>query len=713
MTVATEKLKAETERFQLVRMTHARLMSSMTSLGSNLYRYSYGQAIAFASASYSVVTLTQVFVTPANNGEYLVDESTGTITFYLTAAPTATFPVVLRYLFFSTDVTRYVSQDPVTGGTTREWQPLLKGGVSVTQSIEDFGKSLINFDASSIEVYNGDCWLQPYFKTLTDTFYRKEVVVWQGIASAGQSFSASNVQRLYTGTVQSAEIGTDSVTFSTYDKRMLLDGAALCGVANTDYAYGGVSATTVYSGHKDRPRPSILAASSWVSIRIEVASTGSVTINSPIPADGLKAGCTNYSTSITTSTNREWRVGRMLGSAAPTQTFGSISTIAVDLYFVHFKFASSTYTNLRVGDTISFTYSGVTYYREIVWVGSYLNAGVFYDVACRRKDYAGTDVNAAISAAGTTMNALKAFSLFITGGNNVLVTVLPGDPIHLRQGLDYTLSVTADGTWYTYTVTLANNFEANVSLGATLDPGTHDIFYYMTSTSSFTHGTIAQFLLQQAGLTVDSASITAANLVSSDTINYQIPAIDGGSDVPTYREVIEAILLSMVSYVYVNADGSVSYKLYADPSSTDTRDAYSISRPTASVEYRDTLYWVNYDNPHWPINRSTGRPYLTSYTLAAGSTKYRDLNSGASDIAALNHCLAEGSPSQGTNITSRATHTRVIYSFESASLDLDSAIGTQILLQHEQVLDGTGSVSLLIIGLTIDLNSTQVRATVL
>lgn len=688
MSIATEKAKHATERFSLVRLRPARwITGGFASLGGNLYRYSFGFPVAFSSLELNGTTsgLSKVSGTPGSNGQYQVDEAAGTITLYKSGgAPSASSDhyVAFHYLFLTEKEDREAHETPTDTGTAKRiWAPLLMKAPDVKQSMKNVRDGLLTFDNTTIQVANTTAWLQAYL-TDDDSFYNAEVIVWQAITDT------SNLQKVFTGRISGEGGDQRAVSFTAFETLYAMRNPADLGQGAGSYAWID---SGVFPGHFGLPRHLILAASSWYKTNEVRSGGGYATVRYVV--DGLKAACTNYNASFSTSVNRAWGLGMIRGSI-PTQTFGSVQASSGVLSdgFLFLRLAS--YSNLKIGDTFKWTVGATPYYGIISYVGSFSYEGTPYNLAVWTGPWGD-----AVWSGTPTINAQKSIGVFIRG----LLTSTTDWVPYFCIGRDYTLTETVDSASGNrkLSITFLNNAESYWGTDAggnplVINPNSHEIFYRVSSDATLTHGTVLQLLLEKAGLTVNAAAITAANAALTDTCNFSIPNVDE-QEVGPYAKYVGEILRSTLGYLSVNAAGEVVYKLAALPSSTDARDKnLLVMGATAfSVDYQDMLYGLRYRNPHHPAG-VTAAVVTDDYTA---KVKYLH---GVTRSEEIRHCLElTGSTiSRHTQIAALYARPRVVYSWQTATEDIDKALGDDVLLRTKMVLGGGGSKAVKII--TVD-----------
>jgi len=688
--LADEKVKPSTARATLVRITAARYLTGLFEAAGSNWRYTFGFPVAFASLRRTDGSQALTRVADANaissNFQYSFDEATGQLDVRMPAGEQLTEHWVLfHYLFVTDGETRYWHEDPEnTSSTMREWEPRLAAVPAVRQTIRDITEGIFEFAETTVSVNNNDLAWQKYFGT-NDSFFRKDVRVWQALNGL------ANARRVFGGRITAVPQVGRTIELQVYDDLYALADPATMGRDVAGFTFTSTTYASLFPGHEGRVRHLHFGTTSWyrTTAKTDAIAVGS-TASPRNVAEALPAACAPYSAQISTSNNMTWLLGMIRGSL-PTQSFGTLQAVnAVFSTLVFLKFSS--YANLNIGDTFKWVESG-THYATIVHVGAFTYGGNDYNVVINNS--AGGITTAAV------VQPLKAVGVFMSG-------VFDGILLDVWQGLQYSVTETADGkgnTAVSITFDVAITSISHGTNGAPIDPSVHDVFYRISSDAAATHGSVVQALLEKAGVTVDAASVTAANAAAANKVAFSIPAIDE-QEVGTYARYVGEILRSMLSYLRLNAAGAVEYKLFAAPSSSESRDPTLIlgGGLVPTLEYQDLATTHSFHNPHHP----------TGVDAVANQVRRNDGARWLHDTARVDfvrHCLAEeGYNTRFDTVAALLSRRRVRYDFETATEDIDRLIGDDLQLDHAVVLGGGGSRDVKVLAIERDGRRTRITA---
>lgn len=679
MTIATEKVKASTSRFVLVRLTPARYVGGdLSSAGSGVYTMTFPYPIAKVERNGAVLTEVTAL---ASNDQWMHDESTGTLSVKLAAAPSATTNVIVvfYYLFYSSadeGVSCYENPDDTTT-TMRWWAPKVLESPTVRHSFSGIDVGVFTISDATIALLNADSEFQDYLGS-NDSFYNKAADVWLCLNGV------DNRQRIYTGKVTSIpEVSRERVRLSLVDQFGLLMQPALMGDDSSEcYAL-----TSVPPKDLGKPIPLILSERSYHRTTCGTLSTmtyGAI-------AEGLEGHCSSFNADITTSNNRTWTLCRTNGSIKQ-QSFGSITRATTDFISAYFYFASTT--NVAVGDTISWVEAAVTYYATVVGLGDFTYSGNTYNLWA---------MGASLSAStASTMSSLYSLSLIIKGDS--AGTLWP------MQGRDFTVSTTTTaGSHKLVKAVFQNNFEASLSM-STLDPNTHTVEFRLENSASLIHGTVLKRMLEKAGCTVNATSINDANSALADYAAFSIPNIDE-TDYSEYAKYCGDLLGSTLGYVFINASDEVEYKLLSAPSaSTDSRDTTNVNRDSvaASIEYQDILTQITPENPHLPI--ITNSAYQVGDQVTSNKARYLH---GVVNSIKYRHVLKYNGTAlnRAQYILDLRSNRRATYRYKTQTVDAEALLGDSVSLTSDQILGGSGSDDVKIVSVEKGTDGVSVEAT--
>lgn len=677
MTIATEKVKPQTDRETLVRLKPARHVgTSMASQGGGVYQMTWPLDAPVVEMKRNGTAMTKV-ASVSSNDDWSFDESTRILRVKTAAAPSTTNVVVaFYYLFYSSGTGKDYYQDPADPTSPlRNWEPRLIVDPSTKQDFANVLVGALEIQETVVSLSNTDGEFEQYLST-DDSFYQKEAKVWVFINGARQV--------TYSGKISRVSISGESFELAVYDAFTSLVRPARLDVS------GEVEYITSAGTPKDlfKPVPLMLATTSWALLKTFALSGFP---DSPVPSagskygymlEGLEAACNTFTENLTTSNNRSWTLMRSLGSLK-TQTYGSITRVVNPSSGIFWYLKFGSYSNLRVGDTMKWTHSGTPYYGLIVGVGTFTVSGNTYDVMIA--------VSGAVTlTTGSTMNALKTLCVQVNHPEQSGI-----EPIF--QGLHYTISETTQtsGTKL-LKITFANNFEASVpalAFPAVLDPTEHRVIFHAENDGDYSHGVVLKWMLEKAGLTCNAASFTQADSDLVEKTAFSIPNIDE-TDYADWLKYVQDLLESTLGYTFLNNDGEVEYKIAEAPVAGDEKgDELVLDEADVQVEieYQDIITELSTNNPHLmqfqPVTQTTRTNLVAKYLHEVNVAQ------------TLRHVMASVDASRAQQILDVRCNRRVTYQHETASDDIDTVLGQDITLSSPRILGGGGSADVKVTGI--------------
>jgi len=681
MSIATEKLESKSDRFMLVRLRAGRYIEP-TLVSGTLYEMTFPFPVLVLRRN--GVNLTRNASTPLGTDAFYYDDATGLLQVRLASAPNSTTNVLIAWysLYYTGTKFRVAPHNPDIAENNnlpnynplRDWKPRIQNYPSILQSFSDTLGGVFSLADTSISLINTDREFQQYL-TPNDSFYNKRVDIWVCINSI------ENIQKAYVGNIVDITLTSNTVNINVSDVFSKLKQPAYFG-DDLDECY--------YSKASGAVQPS----ADGVPIPLSIAEYSRHKFIQTDPEDyslweGLRSYCIDYTGSKSTSTNRTWRLCRTLSNLLD-QSFGTIQATATQPTYRAIRFSSTS--NIAVGETFTWVESSVTYYSRIVHVGSFTISGTPYNVKID--------------------NVTDPFTLSSTPTANkrmgVVIKVAPDDePKYPLYGRDYSLTTenTAGGQ-KKHKIAFINNFEASF-LGLTiLDPDQHEVMFFVR-TLAVGHGLYLNQLMTKAGITTDSNSFDDADGALPTKAHLHIPYFDQ-SDYGTYLDYAQDLLNSTLGYLYVEDGEYVAYNnLLSAPSSTDTRDRDLILDFSMSckIDYQDIVTQIVAFNPHHDRDVGTS---TASVTAENNKAKYlHDI----SNTDRFRHVLSDFSASSLATKRMNLKSSRLAkYSFETASQDIDSELGSEVLLDNNIVLGSTTSQSVKIVTLDKTAQKTAVEA---
>lgn len=440
--------------------------------------------------------------------------------------------VSFEYYLFFTEFTGKRALSNMIDGDEVYWSPRLPKDPKINFSQANNLMATLSISTSAIELKNQDLYFNSFFGEF-DSFNNRELKVWRCINDV------SNFQFELSCIVRGAGLNEQEASFQLEDSLAMLDSTCYFGF-ETYKTYSDLHDFTDYwIRSQDLTRPiyrSIGKVSPYDTLYINTAQ--SLQVRRANPSKMIPAVCAFYDSSTkTVNTNRAWSCG--FGPANANAASAAIGSLA--------HYTNGTYSASVI--TLS------THAASTFSVGdSFHNNGTQYGLIV---GVSGNDVevwpyNASL-ATGT-----------ITRGRVSSVVVVKDDikyyPVFLR---DYLCQMGPHGDIQIF---FANNFEANHSGLAVLDPDTCEVFTKFWNESSDTRSsTIAKSILTEAEIPCSSTFMPNQidyTWVDPD-LSFCIPYV-GGSDFPTCKDILDKVLKSSLSFVYFDNVGEMRYKSFLD-----------------------------------------------------------------------------------------------------------------------------------------------------
>jgi len=680
MALADELVKPASSRFILARLKPAiDVTDDLDSLGGNLYSITFSDKRYVDSVVFDGTTVSSSVSSPSSNNEWSYDISTGLLTVYSTTTPSSTHPITAYYyLFFSNNPSAQYHLTPTdTSSELVCWEPRIEVNFSVKESISDILGGVLSYTATDLRISNIDQAYTPYLSRV-NSFKRKDLDVWFDVNGT--------ITLMFAGLTNKFSSTKDRISFKNLNKISLLDKTATFG-DDTEGTYFTKANYTYIDPKRDGKAIPIVfnrCPQKWDRNGPIVDSIynecDSLNIDSL-----LRATCDSYGESVATSTkNRKWKLCKNFVSGWVNQTFGTVSSVTLNgsssadismdglSNVPRLNVSTTTAHNIDIGDTIKLLYSSTTYYGIVIQVSS--------------ANFKLVITHPVIAIPGSD-----------TAWSGVTFTVLPKMGIVIRQlsdnkiyfpiyGYDYTINqVTTSNTNYIKTLTFVNNFEARTGLSGLneISPKDHDIGFNFTPPATTTNQ--HDKLLDKIITTATSDTLSFDGTLDCE-IQMSIPSIDE-KELGTYRHYAEKILKTTAGYLFYDKDNSrFSYDIFTTPSSTDKRSENEIIKDSFSIvsdsdDFVTDATFINVDSTSKYSIPPTDLAYLETsdeqIKQLQGEVNFKTIKHSASDVSDVSARLKQ-------------LHFRVTnrYKFSTATLDLDTNIGDQLLIEHSQLLSG-------------------------
>lgn len=694
---ATAIDKRSSHRFMLVRLKPARHATNLfAAVGGDYYEATFEYPVASVEID-GEVRLKTTPTTFAADNFYNYNQSTQTLRLHETVDPTSRVVVVYFYLFYTTGIDREAYETPTDSSTTlRCWEGRLKEMPEIKQSIRDLLSGIISIDAASLAISNVDNSFQAYLSE-NDSFYQKDVDIWLGIDTT------SDLQLIYKGRIDQIGLDKDSVTVRLFDALSSLSQPCLMG-DSTDWAYfnrrAGSSDTptnTLVDATKDRsPCPFYFGSTTPFKTKVEPSLSGHYRID----WESLPEAVCIALVAISTTTNRQWGLGRIGPDGLDTYDLGTRSslTISGDTVVLGYSVGNWPNVDVEIGTTCKLSQTAkTTRYGRVTKIDS--SAREIHILCTSTPDY--THAGAVIDVASLD------HSVQIYIADNLGVEY----PCYGER--DYTVSTnTTDGANKFVYIEFTNNFETNFAF-STLTPGEHRVLYRFkidnTGSHPSRHTTAVRDICLHAGLIADSDSLSESYTALPVNVQFSIPSFQE-TDYNSYLKYLEMIVSSTLAYLIVNGVGEVEYHLLQAPSGSATIDKNTMVVDSLSidVDYKDIITEVIAYNQHKEDERSIDADSSPSETRSNSVAHYLH---GIKNIHHFVHVL-ESITDRIDDILAYLSKRKATYRFKTVTQHVDAEIGDDLKLDVAQVLGSNASpADLKIISLAKDGKTVEVEAT--
>lgn len=707
MAISQAKLdETASNRFFLVKITPGRDATSDLSLESGLYEMTF-PFVPVSKITRNGDELTEVSGTPSTNDEWNFDESTKLLRIKLAAAPDTDDNVIIVFydLFYTTQKTRYIAQDPESvvsaSNPKREWKGRISRNPALTQTMRNITQGIFTVSRGSISLINADSDFQQYM-TLKDSFNNKAVKIWVCIDSI------DDIRSVNEGKISGKSSKGKQITLSIFDTFQNLQSKALFGTnpkhAQLDSTVEADDATfhfRVAEPFISRPWKILFGETSphkMIKVQELVVNDGTNsptvisddTSTNPYEIMGQspvnKAFIGNESSSNTGNYNVV--TDRYLTSA-PLLTPSVTGGLSVGLVGSsgHTLDTTCTSHNLTAGDFITLESSaivGSARFRPGV-VTKVVSSTVFRTV-CFDEPYDATWRGGTITVGFTSFTPDV---LWLDGGKYIP-----------RYRLGTTISGQAGGT---FTVPdSGGDFRYNIVGGTvfstvgriydpswettTDDPKTFNRYYRLRFDTTgdpdiFSHAEILKRILQSANMTVNASSFTQADSDLSSDVRFTIPEFDQ-SNFGDYLQYAQRLLTSTFGNLAINDSLEIVYKLFDTPSPTVTTTEKKILRDSLqfTTDYTDIVTQLNTTNPYTSDDDSD-----TEVRITHNTGKYLH---EVDNVREYRHYLTDMS-TRAVDIMKALRNRSVTYSFSTATQLLDSDVGDEVTIESDDLEGGT------------------------
>lgn len=655
----TVKLQASSEKFNLIRFEPARAVENDLVLSSGTT-----YTITFAFSPVSRVTVDGVSYTKVSSsptsGQFSFDESTKLLTINLGVALTDQIVVVFYYLFFTKDKARVTFETPTDDSTpNRVWLPRISEDPSFDFNLRDITEGLISFGTSAITLSNQDGFFEQYFGD-DDSWANKKVTIWLALEDV------ENVRVVFRGLIRTATISRQ-VSIEYFDEFSVLNKTFYGNGSFINSSFNLVRFPSLHNPRQNFPIYRLYAESSYYRVIDEGTATGLFKLS---PYRLLEASCVLFSTDITLSTNRRWGTIYYEGDGGvQTDTVAAVDHTDANFSLIDY----GTGKKYKIGDTLHF---GGSKYARVLYVDT---------------------INEQIK---TTKEATIAVSDTITRPGVSAIVILQNDifyyPLFQR---DYTVDYGVDNN-NIISIQFNTDFESNVSMPSPLNPDLDQVFYraWADTGKDLKHGSVVQEILETAGLTVDTASITAANTASSVKTNFYIPFV-ADQGFTTFANNLGKLLQSTFGYIALNNDLEFTYALFETP----TNDNEVTDRQILLGSYDQFLDYNDIINEMFPENdHDIFEVGFTNNSVMSDRATYLHESSVS---RTYNHVLADSSRMQ--SLFDYLSNRKGFFSF-STKTNPDVIIGDNYAITRDNIIGDAGSKNVTLIKVSKKATKTDV-----
>lgn len=701
MTFTEEKQKQSSDRFVLARLEPARdITGDLVLVSGGTYQATFSEFDNVSKVEREGATLTEV-TTITGNDEYTFDEDTGLFTVQLASAPNETTNVLIlfHYLYLTTERGRYFAEDPLTavssGNPTRFWEPRIERSPTIEESYKNIINAVMTIKASSLSIINPDQYLNP-FLTKKDSFKNKTLTIWIGIND--------ELEKIFTGPMNDISLSDNRATVRFRDAFSKINQLATYGGDIEDIYYTRSQYTDIDPRREDTPKVHVIGVGTpGKTIPFGSASSTSTLAfpdKSRAVLDGFNLGTNiDYATSTATTGNRDFHLFRSVSTLVDQSVSGLVrqTTSVIRGDTVHHYFFSSH--NLRVGQTFKWDDGGGPYYAIVHHVGTYDISGSDYNVMVAN--------NGSLNLSDPLMTDINDFdplkSLVVIRAQDTGGTFSTYSDNFLKQEDQYTL------TEVTSPYPTANNVEVELDSAISFDVDSDSVYWSaefnnFSGFGSLGHSRAIRFLLNTLEIDTNDTSFSAAQTALPLEIRMQVPKF-GTTELPLYREIIEDISGSALTYLSQNEDGEAEIGVLESPVAGSTRDDSLVISGSQSVGYgyNDIYQTINYSNRHAFIRQEQ------DVEIEETSDNRSIRLHGENRTFEFEHVLDDISTRIGAHLELRSSR-QATYSYTVATEDIDTDLGEDITLESDKITP-TGSENVKITSIKRSADRIQVKAT--
>jgi hypothetical protein len=578
------------------------------------------------------------------------------------------------------------------------WYPRLANYIPTNVSISNVTNGVLTYSDTSIDLINADSNFEQYL-TPNDSFSNKEVSVWQCINNVETN------KKIYHGKTKNISLLGGVLKINVYDGFTKLENNAYMGDSLIEAVLSPSSTDYVTKpSSQGKPIRFIFGAASPYNLNVTYTVSpgyGSGETGVVSPEDLNEAEVSDYVVEPSTTSNREHILCRVSDEGIKTLNFGT--TVRYDMDYAGSSFALYYLTghNLEVGDFFALS-GGSGQHAIVVHVGEFISAhdGLTYNVEL-------------IGYAITWPSNLATGAV---SNNAPMLWIEADDTFHRifpTTGFTWSDGATTGGN-RTIKIDLTNNAERTqllnfADIGRAYDPQKDKIRYLVRPAKKHTHAEALGGLIESAGLILDTDSFANADIDLSANVLFTIP-FKGEDEYQPIQKYVEAITRSTLGYVKINPKFEVEYHLLEAPASTSVIDTSHYNGVSLNIDYGDIVSEISAQNKHAvSMYKGSFGTLDTSYILST-NTKAKYLHD-IDKTENFEHVL-ESIADRINAIMAIRSNRRARYNFTTATVNLNSEIGDDILLTSDRIAGANGVTTkqLKITSLQIDGKTVEVEA---
>lgn len=705
MTLSTEKLKATSRRFTLVRMSPRReITKTLTLVSGSDYRTSVPPNVY---ALYrNGVALTKVTTLSAND-QWTLNTATNEVTVRLASAPDAGTNIITAdyYIYLTSDVGVYFNSDPDNSGTDVVlWEPYLVNPPSVRQSSENIFAGRFSIAASSVEIENSSGWMNPLLST-DDNYFRRPVEFWYCI-------STPNTRRkIFTGRTRIATSSGSKVTVDMLDPFSDLQTIYYGGdsfdeaVYTTNvhpvtlYSFPSLNAETLF-----KPIPLIWGKSSQGALTTLSGFSGGVGDTYTLVPESLnRARCIDFFPQVTGSFNRNWLACRTRSAGIQNNSIvsGGISSITeTPESGGHSVIISGMSFNLDIGATVRLSQtSKPTYWYHVCGINS--STG---EVVLANRD---TSSLPGYTLPGVTATVYPKFEVVLKDNRDGKIKYL-----HHNRHYNLVLFSTSSGNDFVR-IQFNTNFETvgSPALSDYLDTEQVEVRYLVRPVETgFRQGAAVKKILDDSGLSTNAASFTSVDAFYSVFPLMQFPENETG-EYETGLAYAEKLVSSAFCGLFLNSSGEAQYHRIREPLTTGIQitDDLIIGEVQVTIDSTDIVTRIEGSNPQECVANPSDITTVNGLTSAdsAEADRARYMIGTSRPLKVRHHVNTYGI--QALTILQARNRPFITYTFSVATLAAEVNLFDSVTLISKSVVNSSGQVNLLIVG--IEFTETSITLT--